>query len=284
MPAINYTKFFGSTYNIKSIITNYDRVSGWRTQLIVEGTNEALQAFIHQFRFVISDYQITGEDILKTLTININEDYQNERDIIYNWEILYNEFDESIFNHPRMQKFSDYAVQVFKAISEGRLTYNPTDKCGYIDEQKVIQYTTSTTQNIEYPNLISRFYPAPDNEQEAIQIIKLLMMGINSYLSSNIVLRRSTNLNTLSTFQFETNYYNSILSGAQLIDVFQVPEDIASSLPQKTGYEPDDKLSQFFWGFLVKGGQANFLADGKIEVSQEFWYGYWSTLLYKFVD
>lgn len=290
MATKNEIYFLGNSYNIKSIIRNYDKVSGWRTQITVEGTDVALNTFINQYKNIVSEFQITGDDILKTLTLTINDNWQNEEEIEYNWEVNYNEYEESILNHPMMMKYNPYAWQCFKAISEGKLTRELNDEYGRIDGAIVLQYRTKARVGVDsIVDEIVDFYPVDVSlASEAIDICRLILMGIDSYLSSNLVLRRTTNVISLENYQFETQYLNCVLSKEVFINKFNVPEYIQQVLPDLSGFpvipENDFNQSKFFWGYLIKGSQANFLANGKLEIAQEYWYGCWSTLLYKYYN
>jgi len=285
--------YYGKNINLKSV-SKTNEVTG-RQEIVYE--YEGLPTAINSLRQQLLNKQdrpqrIEIEDNPPTQILRAYYNgFEKPSEVIYRWEILESDVEESILVHPLMSLFPTEDREIFRAYMEGRIIRDENEpELGRLDGRVVITYKPATYSANGWETTyyeIDRVGNTQFELQEAaIKIIKSISMGQTSYYRTQTVLRRTTNLQNINDPTFINNYttqhkyVGSVIAHSVLQEDFDLPTELINILPQP--YSSDDyNIDEYFaQGWFVKGMQSTIEADGSWEISQEFIWGYWNKLFY----
>lgn len=242
----------------------WSRSNGYVTTRVFEGSHFAIDSLIPQL--VVSagadSFSIDRDDATSICTAVFAYEGPGASEVpVDTWEILGNDLQKDIWEHPNVLGYSSAMVAVLRKevelVQSGSSTYD--ESVAAINTQIAFEGITAPTST------------------QIITLFDQILKGLESFVVDQYVLRKSQLITSRYTATIARVGINKIWTTAQVQAAESMPTFISNELNQlvaptaRTGY---------LWGWLKKSPTVTQVAGNKFQVAQEWWLEQWSTFVY----
>jgi hypothetical protein len=186
-----------------------------------------------------------------------------ENDYVLEWELLGNDVEKSIYEHPNARVLGDKMLTAIKiAIKE-------------VEDAALLNSSTVYAEN--ETNLAAIAVLLGVSSANALLLFRLIVKGTTSFVASQYVLRRTQTISSRGQVTFSFSNVDKIHTAAQVLASELVPAEVQFSIaaiPEPTAQ------TGYSWGWLKKTPTIAQAAGRRFQCVQEYWLEQWSTFLY----
>lgn len=263
----------GTNLVLKSQKIAYSKEQGFRTVTEYEGTIAAVRAFAFQLNATVS-WDIDDSDAPKaTLTISapfLEAGNQVVEQPVDTWELVGNSQARDIYEHPNSLSLGAKMLSAIKA-----------------SVQKVQGGNSISESNASYETAINTSTGLPwlagvlgVSSVKTLELFDLILKGTTSYQISQFVLRYTRVVGSTSAVTVACAYTEYVYQIANINNEAPIPLGLSvaigqiPAIPARTNYTA---------GWLKQAPTSRALANGKVEITTEWWLENWSNYIYSYL-
>ena len=184
-------------------------------------------------------------------------------DYILEWELLGNDVEKSVYEHPNALALGD------KMLTAIKIAIKEIEDASVLDSSTV--YATNETNLTAIATLIGV------SSANALSLFRLIVKGTTAFVLSQYVLRRTQTVSSRAQLQYSYANVEKIHTAAQVWADSTMPEPVRFVISTMTA---PTAQAGYTWGWLKKTPTLTQAAANKFQSTQEWWLDQWSDFLY----
>ena len=243
-----------------------DPVKGFNSVYVWEGSQLAIFGLANSVRpdqkYVIDD---SDKPVYRLIISSPDSGSPNlANDYVLEWELLGNDNEKSIFEHPNSRALG---TTVLSSIKEG---------IKQVEDEPAA--TASERETAVLNGIDDLCFDLNVDAAAADALFALLIKGATSYVTSQYVLRRTQTVSSRAQLEYTFSNVDKIHTSAQVFADGTMPQPVQFAIATIPAPAAQDGYQ---WGWLKKTPSITQAAGGRFQGTQEWWLDQWTTFLYE---
>ena len=258
-------RFVGPSLLLTSMRVERDPLKGFSTVYTYEGDQASIYGYARRVK-ANQRYSIDDPDKpVFRLTVQSPEApaADTHNDYVLKWELLGNEAQKSMFEHPKAIALGDVMLNAIK-IALSDVKQAAVEDAAALFAKIIVHLRAGAALQGKNPD---------DTEK----LFRMLVADQDTFVTSQYVLRRTQTVASLQEVNISFSNVEKVFTTTQVLATEVVPAVVMFSI---SDIPAPVEHAGYLFGWLKKTPTVNQVAAGRFEISQEYWLEQWSTFVY----